>query len=811
MRLHLAICVKRIRRVIGLASGFVAVAAGCSSDSTTTPSPNPPPPPPPPPSPAVARWSEPATWPGNVVPGAGALVVIPQGKTIVLDVSPPALKNLTIEGTLEAGDYDLSLTTDWINVKGTLRVGTEQQPFTKKLMITLTGAAADEVNGMGAKVLGVAGGTLELHGAPRTAWTKLGATAAAGAAQLVLAAAVDWKAGDRIVVASTDLDPMQAEEAVVASASGTTVTLQAALRYSHYGDLQTFAGRQLDERAEVGLLTRNVVVRGDSASLTGGFGGHILVMQGGVAHIEGIELTRMGQKLKLARYPMHWHMAGAVNGQYFRNSSVWKTFNRCLTIHGTSNATVTNNVCYDNMGHAFFLEDGAETGNLLEGNLGLVTRRPAVGEALIPSDANPATYWITNPDNTYRKNVAAGSRGIGFWFALPEAPTGLSAGSPHRPRSTPLREFSDNVAHSNSDVGLNVDHGPKADLTLETTYYSPHQVPGDNSSAVVTAYFKNFTAYKQPGRAVWLRGSELRLTGALLADNAIGATFASDETFVTDAVFVGQTANVGALFANGFPVRGYEFYDGRVGAERVTFVNYQPNGRNGMSALGFNRHNGFPVSAGNYTKSLTFVNANKVFLENPFADADGDKAAVILDTDGSLTGTAGDYVAANNPLLLTPNCTLQAAWNAYSCHERFVTFRVRGGNQQPIAPLDVVRDDNASASFVGVPDEPWIVSSSVVPNRRYTVRFGGATPAEPEIYAYGMRATDFLRVSVPFPAAPLAVYRDYSTRTSLAQAASLAELDASAGDKYFYEPATGLVHLKAMTQNGRDWVALFVR
>ena len=31
------------------------------------------------------------------------------------------------------------------------------------------------------------------------------------------------------------------------------------------------------------------------------------------------------------------------------------------------------------LGHAFFLEDGAETGNLLEGNLGLVTRRPAAG------------------------------------------------------------------------------------------------------------------------------------------------------------------------------------------------------------------------------------------------------------------------------------------------------------------------------------------------------------------------------------------------------------------------------------------------
>ena len=76
-------------------------------------------------------------------------------------------------------------------------------------------------------------------------------------------------------------------------------------------------------------------------------------------------------------------------------------------------------VCYDNIGHAYFLEDGAETGNVFEGNLGLATRRPATGEQVLPSDVAPATFWITNPDNTYRRNVAAGSSGFGFWFALP--------------------------------------------------------------------------------------------------------------------------------------------------------------------------------------------------------------------------------------------------------------------------------------------------------------------------------------------------------------------------------------------------------
>ena len=32
----------------------------------------------------------------------------------------------------------------------------------------------------------------------------------------------------------------------------------------------------------------------------------------------------------------------------------------------------------------------------------------------------PASYWITNPQNTFEDNVAAGTEGTGFWFALPE-------------------------------------------------------------------------------------------------------------------------------------------------------------------------------------------------------------------------------------------------------------------------------------------------------------------------------------------------------------------------------------------------------
>jgi hypothetical protein len=797
MRSSLASCL--------LLSGSLLSVVGCVTDSTD------PTPPPPPPPPAFTRWSEPASWPGGAIPAAGENVVIPADKTVVLDVSPPALGSLTVDGTLRFEEKDLSLTSNWIIVRGRFEIGTEAAPFTHRAVITLTGPSGENIQGTGAKVLGIiAGGRLELHGERRDGWARLSATAGVGSNQLVLERAMPWRVGDHIAIASTDLDPLQSEDAYITAISGNTITLRNGLRNSHYGLIQTIAGKTLDERAEVGLLSRNIVIQGDSASLVSEFGGHVLATSGGALKVEGIELTRMGQKKVLARYPMHWHMNGAVDGQYFRGSSVWKSFNRCVTVHGSDNATVQGNVCYDNIGHGYFLEDGGETGNLFEDNLGILARTPAAGQALIPSDATPATFWITNPANTYRRNVAAGSRGFGFWFAFPAAPTGLSTGDPDKPRETPLGEFSDNVAHSNSNTGLNVDHGPMADGTIETVHYSPRQVPGTSSPAV-TANFRNFTAYKHRGRGVWLRGTELRLNGAMLADNGIGATFASNETFVMDAMFVGQSGNSGgSQIQAGFPIRGYEFYDGRVGAERVTFVNYATTPARIMSALGFNRTNGFPVDPTNYAKQLTFVNSNNVFIENPGTAFDGDRAAVILDNDGSLTGIAGAYVAANNPLMVTSACSRRDPWNAWVCQAPFVQFQVRGANGQVVAPLGIVRDDAAAATYVGVPGQPQTVSASVVAARTYRVQYSGGTPDRPQFYLRRSVPGSWIRIIAPYPNANFNVIRDNNSGSPLGAVATLAELDASTGNKYFYDAAGGLLHLKAVTQTGRTQATLFV-
>jgi cell migration-inducing and hyaluronan-binding protein len=87
----------------------------------------------------ATNWSDPATWPEGKVPAAGDKVTIARDKSVLLDVSPPALNGLTIDGKLSfSNNADLELTTEWIMLHGELAIGTEARPHTRKATITLT-------------------------------------------------------------------------------------------------------------------------------------------------------------------------------------------------------------------------------------------------------------------------------------------------------------------------------------------------------------------------------------------------------------------------------------------------------------------------------------------------------------------------------------------------------------------------------------------------------------------------------------------------------------------------------------------------
>ncbi len=760
------------------------------------------------------RWSDPATWHG-VVPKAGTDVTIPAGQTIWMDVSPPPLRSLQIDGTLIFADRDLALQAGYIGVSGRLEIGTATRPATHRTEITLITIPVDAQSPRLAKCLGVTG-TLEMHGEPRgTGWTRLAQTAFAGTSSLSLLAAPQWRPGNTIVVASTEFDPLQSETCRITAVQGRQITLDKPLKFMHWGQIT----EGVDERAEVGLLSRNIVVQGDAPSETNGIGGQIMIMRGGMTHLDGVELTRMGQKGQMGRYPLHFHLAGNEAGAYVRNCSFHHCFNRCLTIHGTDNVTVSGNVAFDTIGHCYFLEDGIETGNLLENNLGLLTRRAKPDEAILPSDLTPATFWVTNPANILRGNAAAGSEGNGFWYNLPAHPTGPSrSASTDRniwPRRLPLAGFDNNSSHSNSNDGLFVDNGPNPPGVTEAPNYTPP----------APAVFEGLTAYKNRRRGVWLRGSKMEVVHARLADNSIGATFAASETLLRDSLVVGETAN--SHFGSPpkpwephCPIVGFEFYDGLVGVKNVTFVNFRPSAARQAGALTYLRYTPFFVDPRNWVAGAQFVHAVRVFLPamrdpGPYSlSGDGYRSAVFLDSDGSVTGKAGSSVAINTAFLRDSQSHSQLSWNAGVTPAQFGRLFVdnRDLSPAPLAPVRIRREDGSKPEYQmwgspadgGKPNVSF--QTNLLAGKAYTLGYHGPPPINLRLTLRFLPAGNWVQIALPCPEGAFTVYRDHQRRMPLPEAASQAEFQAAQGSKV-YRQGSILRILVKVSPGSRDETA----
>ena len=94
-----------------------------------------------------------------------------------------------------------------------------------------------------------------------------------------------------------------------------------------------------------------------------------------IARIEYVEFYNVGQAFQLGRYPIHFHLIGAVTESYIKGNAIHQSFNRACTIHGVSFLRIIHNVAYNTMGHTFFIEDAVETKNYLDGNLAILTKK----------------------------------------------------------------------------------------------------------------------------------------------------------------------------------------------------------------------------------------------------------------------------------------------------------------------------------------------------------------------------------------------------------------------------------------------------
>lgn len=763
------------------------------------------------------NWSE-------ALPTTGT-VTIPPGTTVVLDTDLD-LTGLIVNGTVRCGTTSVAIDARYILVNGTFRCGTHQSRFTNRLTITLTGPGNDDFFSYGDKYLTVAGGRLELHGERRVPWTRLTATAPRGATTLHLENH-DWRVNDAIVVSSTDFRPEQAEELKITAVNGNTVTLDRPLEYMHYCGTETHRGRQVTECAEVGLLTRNITIRGNLASETTQIGGHAMFLSGSRIRVEGVTFRRMGQLGRLARYPVHFHLFGDAATSYFINNSIWRSYNRFAALHGVQNLRFRRNVGYDTIGHGFYMEDGNETGNAIVGNLGVLAREGIPGNLTTPSDDDAAVFWITNPDNRIVGNVAAGADHSGFWYALPEHPLGPSYDPNIWPRQTPLDRFYNNTAHSVGWAGLMIDLGERPDRTLETVWYNPRQVPGDDNSPHVRPSFGKFTSYKSRAYGMWVRTfSGARFVNNTFADNWRSIYLANIRSgpdrdnvgLIRDSLLVGETGNVGqpeewedtGLEGRSLPkfwkpeaeLAGVPFYDGPLEVRNVVFANFKPNPIRNAGALSSLFPNAFWVSPENAVYNAKFVNSRRVLFPQVVEYVDGDATTMFVDATGSVTGAAGASLTVKGALMHDATCTNRHAWRAKQCEVGHISVSMRRLDGA-WARMELYRADGRHFGFDGSGDTDDGVFFTVIPERLHTVAWETTIPDEFNLYVAGISpAAEGLGARLAFPA-PGGSWT-FQVNGQYDPVPRLSDLD-SGQSGWFYDAATNLIHVRLV---GDNWVTL---
>ncbi|MBL8953746.1 MAG: hypothetical protein JNK82_23425, partial [Myxococcaceae bacterium] len=371
---------------------------------------------------------------------AGTLTIPDNTKVLIAGnadlPSTTLVKTFTIPATSEVVFADVAATYRFrdVRVHGAFRMGSETCRLTSKIEVVFdtdenvadAGTRLEIYDRMGLGLVLEPTGTLDLFGKLyQPTWSRLSGTAYPAETGLVLSETVDWEPGQEVViVTSSEVDyplPDQNEVRTLSAVAGKTLTFTTPLSFQHYGGPEY--------QVEVGLLTRNLVLRTAPALLATGarFGGHVM-MHGGLTRISGVQLVGMGQQNFVARYPIHWHFAGELtNGSYFSDSTVQQSNWRCAVVHRTNRALISRNVAYDNFGHCYYLEDGVEFDNELSFNLAAKTKimgpsntsdidtpnqqgftRLESPDLVQPADRAAAGFYISNGNNRLVGNASSG-------------------------------------------------------------------------------------------------------------------------------------------------------------------------------------------------------------------------------------------------------------------------------------------------------------------------------------------------------------------------------------------------------------------
>jgi hypothetical protein len=324
------------------------------------------------------------------------------------------------KGTLQYGvaaatAYHLKLAGNLnVNAGGTLNIGTAGSPMPSDSTAVLEFNCSSNVQyGLTIGELG----TSNMRGAAKTVKAFLAADAAAGATSLTTDVSTGWKSGDEIGIASTTRTSSECEKRTLSADAVTTTLSVPALTNAHGGVSPV--------RAEVINLTRNVKVRGVSATLQG----YVNVAATAVVAWQYVEGSWLGSSTAGKRGVDIVTTTGSCSIQFCAFHDFITGSGVCCNITGTAadNVTYSNNVSYNlTSGHVQVFNATSGTNIVIDSNV-----------AMLCINTSPL-FNILDVGLTLTNNVAVGSPGNGFTITEAAAVTGT---------------FSGNVGHSNGAIG----------------------------------------------------------------------------------------------------------------------------------------------------------------------------------------------------------------------------------------------------------------------------------------------------------------------------------------------------------------------
>jgi G8 domain len=407
----------------------------------------------------AARWTDPATW-GGQVPGPGDVAVVTQPVLLDTDAEVAGVQ-IEPAGDLwfDPGNSRTLHATGNVVVSGRLRM----RPAAASLVHTVQFDGVDESRFEGGHSDGplegdvglwvVGNGLLDVAGTAKTAWTNATGALAQGDRSVTVADAAGWRVGDEIVVTPTEPTTVGGhwehhDRRTITSVDGVRIGLDRGLEFDH--PVATVRPG-VTHTAEVLNLTRNALIQGTPEGRS-----HVIMLSAAQPqHIAHLGLRHMGPRQGdnevLGRYAIHFHTNyDASQGSTVEGVVAYDSTGHAFAAHLSNGVSFRDCVAHDMVDDAFWWDLSIDGG----------------GRDLVPSNQivyeRCVAHFVKSGGNS-KFNLTGFLMGAGNGnVARGCVATGIQGGAessagfhwPSHSRNDEVWTFEDNLAHNNRHSGI---------------------------------------------------------------------------------------------------------------------------------------------------------------------------------------------------------------------------------------------------------------------------------------------------------------------------------------------------------------------